>query len=180
MKDLKQEQEVKQCVAKLYELQQEKKKFDKYYSDVRKKEQLKVSNYMFTNLPNDETSFEIELDDGLAYYSNHIKLRVTKVRTKKVQWLLDKLKKKLDKDVYKSVVNKTYIVNDMQGLVKYLKTCGVNPKKFKKFIDVSEELNTVELDRLYDIGEIKKEQVAGCYDVTFGEPYIKLTELKHD
>ena len=114
---------IKDSVRKLYDAQQEKKQFDKYYEEVRKKEQLAISNFMFTSLPKGQNSFEIELDEGAGYYTNHVKLNVTRVRTKKVIWLLDKLKQKVGKDIYSEAVNKTYTVNDMQGLIRYLKTC---------------------------------------------------------
>ena len=170
--------QIKDSVRKLYDAQQEKKQFDKYYDEVRKKEQLSISNFMFTNLPKDQNSFEIELDEGVGYYTNHMKLNVTRIRTKRVTWLLDKLKQKLGKDIYKDVVDKTYTINDIQGLIKYLKSCGVDPKKFKKFIDVDETLNETKLNTYYETGALKKSDIEGCYDVKMGEPYIRLTELK--
>lgn len=170
--------QIKDSVRKLYDAQQEKKQFDKYYDEVRKKEQLSISNFMFTNLPKDQNSFEIELDEGVGHYTNHMKLNVTRIRTKRVTWLLDKLKQKLGKDTYKDVVDKTYTVNDMQGLIRYLKTCGVDPRKFKKFIDVDETLNETKLNTYYETGALKKSDIEGCYDVKVGEPYIRLTELK--
>lgn len=170
--------QIKDSVRKLYDAQQEKKQFDKYYDEVRKKEQLSISNFMFTNLPKDQNSFEIELDEGAGYYTNHVKLNVTRIRTKRVTWLLDKLKQKLGKDTYKDVVDKTYTINDIQGLIKYLKSCEVDPRKFKKFIDVDETLNETKLNTYYETGALKKSDIEGCYDVKVGEPYIRLTELK--
>lgn len=170
--------QIKDSVRKLYDAQQEKKQFDKCYEEVRKKEQLSISNFMFTNLPKGKNSFEIELDEGVGYYTNHMKLNVTRIRTKRVTWLLDKLKQKLGKDIYKDVVDKTYTINDIQGLIKYLKSCGVDPKKFKKFIDVDETLNETKLNTYYETGALKKSDIEGCYDVKMGEPYIRLTELK--
>ena len=170
--------QIKDSVRKLYDAQQEKKQFDKYYEEVRKKEQLSISNFMFTDLPKDQNSFEIELDEGVGYYTNHMKLNVTRIRTKRVTWLLDKLKQKLGKDIYKDVVDKTYTINDIQGLIKYLKSCGVDAKKFKKFIDVNETLNETKLNTYYETGALKKSDIEGCYDVKMGEPYIRLTELK--
>lgn len=169
---------IKDSVRKLYDAQQEKKQFDKYYEEVRKKEQLAISNFMFTSLPKGQNSFEIELDEGAGYYTNHVKLNVTRVRTKKVTWLLDKLKQKVGKDIYSEVVNKTYTVNDMQGLIRYLKTCGVEPKKFKRFIDVTEEIDETKLDTYYETGALKTKDIEGCYTVKMGEPYIRITELK--
>lgn len=170
--------QIKDSVRKLYDAQQEKKQFDKYYEEVRKKEQLSISNFIFTNLPKDQNSFEIELDEGVGYYTNHIKLNVTRIRANRVTWLLDKLKQKLGKDIYKDVVDKTYTINDIQGLIKYLKSCGVDPRKFKKFIDVDETLNETKLNTYCETGALKKSDIEGCYDVKMGEPYIRLTELK--
>ena len=95
---------IKDSVRKLYDAQQEKRQFDKYYEEVRKKEQIAISNFMFTSLPKGQNSFEIELDEGAGYYTNHVKLNVTRVRTKKVTWLLDMLKHKVVKDIYSVVV----------------------------------------------------------------------------
>ena len=95
---------VKDSVRRLYDVQQEKKDFDKYYNEVRKKEQLAISNFMFSNLPKNENSFEIELDEGLNYYTKHVKLNVTRVRAKKVIWNTEKLKERLTKKLYKNVL----------------------------------------------------------------------------
>lgn len=169
---------IKDSVRRLYELGQEKKKFDEYYNQVRKKEQLMVSNFMFSNLPKDENSFEITLDEGINFCTNPTKVIVTRIRTKKVFWLVEKLKEKLDKKTYNKIVDKTYTINDIEGLIKYLKSCGVDAKKFKKFIEVNEEVDGTELNNLYDRGEIKKKQIEDCYKVKLGEPYIRITEQK--
>jgi hypothetical protein len=169
---------IKESVRKLYEAKKEKERVDSFYDEVKKKEQIAISNFMFTNLPQEQKSFDIELDEGVAYYTNHVRLQVTRVRRQKVIWLLDKLKKKLSKEMYKDVVKKTYTINDMQGLVRYLKSCGVDAKKFKKFINVSEEADETKLDYLYDTGKLNKKDIAGCYEVQMSEPYIRLTEIK--
>lgn len=169
---------IKDSVRRLYELGQEKKKFDEYYNEVRKKEQLMVSNFMFSNLPKDENSFEITLDEGISFYTKPTKVIVTRVRTKKVFWFVEKLKEKLDKKTYNEIVDKTYTINDIEGLIKYLKSCGVDAKKFKKFIEVNEEVDETKINNLYDRGEIKKKQIEDCYEVKLGEPYIRITEQK--
>lgn len=169
---------IKDSVRRLYELGQEKKKFDEYYNQVRKKEQLMVSNFMFSNLPKDENSFEITLDEGISFYTNPTKVIVTRIRTKKIFWFVEKLKEKLDKKTYGEIVDKTYTINDIEGLTKYLKSCGVDARKFKKFIEVNEEVDETKLNNLYDRGEIKKKQIEDCYEVKLGEPYIRITEQK--
>lgn len=171
-------EQIKESVQKLYKAQQDKKKFDKYYEDVRKKEQLCISNWMFSNLKNGENSFTVKLDNGMDFYSNPVTVTVTKVRRKKITWDLEALRKKLSKEKFTTVVNKEYTVVDMPGLVKYLKTCGVDAKKFKKFINVSETLDETKLDTMYETGKLKQEEVRGCYTVGMSELYFRITEEK--
>ena len=61
----------------------------------------------------------------------------------------------MTKEQQKEVIDKTYVVSDMGGLIEYLKTCGVKPKEFKKFIEVQEVVNETKLDNAYQTGEIK-------------------------
>ena len=171
-------EQIKESVQKLYKAQQDKKKFDKYYEDVRKKEQLCISNWMFSNLKNGENSFTVKLDNGMDFYSNPVTVTVTKVRRKKITWDLEALRKKLSKEKFTTVVNKEYTVVDMPGLVKYLKTCGVDAKKFKKFINVSETLDETKLDTMYETGKLKQEEIRGCYTVGMSELYFRITEEK--
>lgn len=171
-------EQIKESVQKLYKAQQDKKKFDKYYEDVRKKEQLCISNWMFSNLKNGENSFTVKLDNGMDFYSSPVTVTVTKVRRKKITWDLEALKKKLSKEKFITVVNKEYTVINMPGLVKYLKTCGVDAKKFKKFINVSETLDETKLDTMYETGKLKQEEIRGCYTVGMSEPYFRITEEK--
>ena len=133
---------------------------------------------MFSNLKNGENSFTVKLDNGMDFYSSPVTVTVTKVRRKKITWDLEALKKKLSKEKFITVVNKEYTVIDMPGLVKYLKTCGVDAKKFKKFINVSETLDETKLDTMYETGKLKQEEIRGCYTVGVSEPYFRITEEK--
>lgn len=164
-------------VRRLYEAKQEKDSVDRYYEQVKKKESVAISNFIFSSIPNQD-SFDITLEEGERYYSSHKKLHVTRVRRKKVMWKLEEMKKKLPKEKYKAIVTKTYTVTDMEGLIKYLKQCGVDPKKFKKFISVEQAVNEKSLDMLYETGILREKELSGCYDVQMSDPYIKITEVK--
>ena len=168
---------IKDSVRKLYEAQQEKKRFEEHFNAVKKKEQIAISNYAFTQLPKGETSFEVELNEGMHYYENHETVRVTIVRRKTIDWLIGKLKKNLPKKVLKQVIKKEYVVKDMQGLIAYMQELGADAKRFKKYIDVTEELDTNKLNELYEKGELDKEDIKGCYDVVVSEPYVRLTKV---
>lgn len=167
---------VKNSVRLLYEARQNEKEAKKYLDEVNRKESLNISNYMYSAQETD--SFNITLDETQAYYSEHKHLNVKKIRNKKVIWFVDKLKQNLTREQQKEVIDKTYVVSNMEGLIKYLKSCGVSPKEFKKYIEVQETINETKLDNAYQTGIIKKKQLNSCYDVELGKPYIKLTEIK--
>ena len=89
----------------------------------------------------------------------------------------EKLRKKLTKEQRKKAVQKSYSINNMEGLTKYLKSCGVNPKKFKTFIEVEETVDEKAVEQMYETGELSREDLDGCYRVEIGEPYMRITEL---
>ena len=161
----------------LYKAQADKKRFDRAYKEIQKKESLFLSNFIFSSFPKGESSFTTVIKpDTFIEEEKHV--RVTRVRRKTVKWDTKKLRKSLGKKLFSSVVQKTYEITDMQGLVDYLKQCGVDPKKFKQFVGVIEKVDTQKIDKLYLSGVITKKDISSCYDVEMGEPYIRLTELK--
>lgn len=147
---------------------------------IERKETLNISNWMYSNLPENEESFEIETNPFSVSKDTSQRVRCTKVRTKKIIWDAEKLKKNLDKKTYNEVVNKKVIITDMEGLVKYLKKCGVDPKKFKKYIIAEHEVNEEAMNQMFQTGDLSLSQLSGCYTLKLGEPYIRITELKQD
>lgn len=166
---------VKDSVRKLYEAREQYKLAEKHYNDVRKKESIVISNYMFSKYP-DKSSFDILMDEGTYFYTNKRNLKVTRQRVTKVVWDIDKLKKTLPRNTYKTVVDRMYVINNFGGLVEYLKSCGVDPGIFKRYIEAKDTVNKDRLNQAYETGEITMKDVSGCYTVEYGEPFIKLTE----
>lgn len=101
--------------------------------------------------------------DGEVYFAVQKEIKPT------VEFYPEKVRAVLDKKVYENVVNKTVKINDLSGLIKLLKSYGVSPKKFKKFISVDEKIDTEKLDTLMTIGDIKFEELHGCYEAEFSE-----------
>lgn len=152
---------------------EESEKFNiikKAYEDRREELQNIIRNYL-----KDETQFSFETNKG-KYKKCPARLLVTNVIQKKITWDIPKLKKKLSKSVIDKIIDKTYTINDFDGLVKYLKSCNVDPKIFKRFIDVEEKVINEQMDLLSDIGEISSEDVAGCYSIKTNVGYIRVTE----
>lgn len=97
---------------------------------------------------------------------------VTRIQSSRVEFNPDKLEKVLGKELSRDVIQKHYEIVDMNGLVTYLKECGIDPKVFKSFISVRKTVNTKELDRLEELGKITAEQIKGCYTVKSQSPYF--------
>ena len=168
---------IKDSVRILFEARKKLNSIKKYVDEINRKESLYIKNFMFSNLR--DKVFEITLDEGEDYYQSPQKVRVQQVARSKIVWKLEKLKEKLTKEQISLIVDKEYTIVDMKGLSEYLKSCGVNAKEFRKYINVSEQLSESKLEIAYETGEIKKKQLEGCYEVeNVGEPFIKITELK--
>ena len=102
---------------------------------------------------------------------------VTVVRVQNVKFIWDvaKLRKKLGRKLFGQVTQKQYQIIDMQGLVEYLKSCGVDPVKFKSFLNVTTIVDESEIDRLSEVGEVTKSDIEGCYRLDKAKPYFKYT-----
>ena len=105
-------------------------------------------------------------------------LLVKRIQSSSVKFDAEKLEKKLPKDICGDVIIKKHEVTDMQGLIRYLKECGVDPKVFKSFIATTKSVDIKELERLEEIGKISSEQIKGCYTAKTNEPYFKVMEGK--
>lgn len=109
-------------------------------------------------------------------------LVVNKVQKTSVIFDADALENNLSKEMCKDVIDKSYTITDINRLIVYLKSCGVDPKVFKSFINVTKTVDEKKLDKLADLGLIRKEQLEGCYTLKRKKPYftIKMKRGKHD
>lgn len=144
------------------------------FSDIKKVfDQLKKSfeeemELVFAESKTDSVSFSIGSD-----YKDELFVVKKRHRTY-IKWNFQKLAKNLGNKLFKQVVNKKYIVNDMLGLIEYLKSCNVDPNIFKKYIDVEYSLNEAELDNLELLGKVKAEQLEGCFNLSFSKPWYSV------
>lgn len=138
-----------------------------------------------------QSEFNDDMDhyfDGLARNrkfakfedSNGDVLVVTRVAPTKIEWFPEKLKARVTKPIWKQLCKKHYEVVDMPGLIKYLKTCSVDPKVFKMFVEVTESVDEQAIERLGDIGKLAPHNIAGCYMVKSSKPYYKLKRKRPD
>lgn len=169
--------EIKESVRKLYNARKARKRMTEELQEIEKEECKSISNYMYCNCPN-EKSIEVLLDEHDNFYLHPTVVRVTKSNRTTVNYNIPKIKQIFDKGIVKRILTKRYEISDMEGLIKYLKSCGVNPKEFKRYIDVQESVNEQELEQMYSMGEIDKKQFRSCCDVDVGKTVFTLTEVK--
>ena len=169
-------EQVKRQSIELYELECKFKQLKAKYE--KKKEALTTSikNFMFTNTEGvtDEFEFEVRAKDD----SSKGVLTVKKITPTTIVWDADKLEKQLGKERSRSIVEKKYIIEDFDGLVKYLKECGVNPKKFKEYLTIEKTVNQQALKQADDLGEITGKDISGCYRAQAKSSYLKISVLE--
>lgn len=170
-------EQLTESVKNLYEAKLEYERAKKYYEAVKQKETVKINNCFFTSCSSRKT-FQICLKDGMNYYNSPKKIRVTKVSPQKFHWNTKELKRKLKKHVYNKIVTRKYVIADYEELVKYLKSCGVDPAVFKSYITAEDKLDMKVFEKEYGIGNIKLSDVEGCYRVEDGEPYLRVAEVE--
>ena len=105
-------------------------------------------------------------------------LTVRMVERTTIEWNADKLEKRVPKDVARQVIKKRYQIENMPGLIEYLKYCGVDPKIFKQFIRAEKYVDQKEVDRLSDLGLISVRNISGCYYVKCQKPYFTFSVKK--
>lgn len=105
-------------------------------------------------------------------------ITVTRSAKTTIEWFADKLRQRVTKEVFSQCVKKRYEIIDMKGLIKYLKTCGVDPKIFKSFIAVEEVIDPDAIDRASERGLLEAKDIRGCYLVHCSKPYytVKVKE----
>lgn len=151
-------------VLELHRLEEQFKVYKNAYEAKRKSLTTSISNYMFSR---DYKTFKFRSREFGA-------VKVNKIVRKTVVWDVDKLKKKLSSEVFTQVAEKQYTINDIDGLAKYLKSCGVSPKKFKKFIDVETKIDNARINHLSEIGDITSIDIQGCYTLKEASPYLRI------
>lgn len=156
----------------------------------RKEQKFKKVKKQYEELKSQFETDMLELTDALGkkrvvFESEEVdvgcgKLTVSKVEKTSIEWDADKLERKLPRSVARKVIKKKYFIADMRGLTEYLKSCGVDPKVFKKFLTIERTVDMKAVDQLGNVGEMSVQQISGCYIVKCHKPYFTLSVKKDD
>lgn len=158
-----------------------------FYNEQKKfKEEQERFNTIKQLFYNDaEELFNYEGIDKLVVNNEDLEgneLVVNRVQKTSVIFDIDALENNLSKEMCKDVIDKSYTITDINRLIIYLKSCGVDPKVFKSFINVTKTVDTKKVDKLADLGLISKKQLEGCYTLKRQKPYftVKAKRGKYD
>lgn len=168
---------IKGEVLHLFEINEDKKAYDKQYNQDKIDTIAKIEKFMFSN---GVSSLVFSTYGSSRYRDNPKKLCCKKIVRRRVEYLPDKLEERLGKETCREFIDREYIINDIDGLIKLLKDAGVKPKEFKKFIEVRKTVDREKIDKLSDLGDIKIEDIGGCYSVKEISNYLSVSEVKED
>lgn len=125
------------------------------------------------------TSYEFE-EKGENYSGIPTQAYTCKrIEPKQIIYNANKVAEALGKINAGAIIDKTYVINDMQGLIRLLKRHCVNPKEFKRYINVTSSVNEKKLDSLYQTGLVTLDDLEGCYTVKKRKAYwsIKIKSI---
>lgn len=92
-----------------------------------------------------------------------------------VKYDVEKLKEKLDDEMFIEVTNRSYQIKDIDAMIKLMRDAGVRARDFKALIEAKITPDTQAIKRLYDAGEITMKQLKGTFKATISKS-IKISE----
>lgn len=168
-------EETKSLISTFYLKQEKFKKIEKSFGKMKKDFYKKMDEYFSATVCGAE-----KIAIPFSENPESERVLVSKVERKKINFDADKIEKVLknkglNKAEINSAIEKKPFIRDYTGLIKYLKVCGVSPKKFKSFLDVEKKVIPEVLDNLEALGKIDINDIKGCYSVEAGSPYYRVS-----
>ena len=88
-----------------------------------------------------------------------------KVERVYVEYNVPMLKEKLSKASYDTVTVSMYTVAPIYDVKMLMKKYGVPAKEFLKYVTVTTAVNKEAMKQMFEVGDITKEMLEGCYSV---------------
>lgn len=153
-------------IRSLYNLEQKYKYAKEQYEEEKKKLSARIKTYMFVNGVGSLRVHDKITDDNISVQS---------VNPKAIAWDADKLEKTIGRRECGAFVEKQYSITDMEGLVKYLQACGVDPAKFKKYIHVEKKVNQAKFNEWSELNEVDASELKDCYELKDISGYLRIS-----
>ena len=107
--------------------------------------------------------------------SENLRIICKKSERATIKYDVEKLKQKLDDEIFIEVTKRVYEITDINEMIKLCKDAGVRARDFKDLINSKISVDGQAIKRLYDAGEITMKQLKGTYSATISKS-IKITE----
>lgn len=135
----------------------------------------RMNNLLYKKFGEDENVLCIKENENDTFEKGIKIIRVEKIN---IDFNVEKMKKQVNKKALKKVINKQYVVNDILGLINYLKEIGADAEIVKSFIGTIETVDQKQLDKCYELGEITGKEIKDVYVVNkkFSHYLIKQNE----
>lgn len=133
----------------------------------------KAMDKYFNLIANEDGKVVIDSKDTL---SGGKKITVTRVTPSKVLFDIDGIKSLLSKSNRKLVIKKNYSITNWLGLFELLKSHGVDFKEFMKYAKCEETIDSEQLDRLVELGEIDEASIRKFITVKPSNSYYKVMD----
>jgi hypothetical protein len=92
-----------------------------------------------------------------------------------INYDVNKLREKLDKEMFLEVTKRTYEITDINAMIALMKSAGIGAKAFKNLISTIIKPDNAKIKFLYDNGELKMKQLKGCFSAKISKS-VKITE----
>jgi hypothetical protein len=168
MADKKQSQSIGQAVFEIYECE---KQVAALLIKIDERKQI-VQQY-FDN--NGIKKLEVESNSKIG----SLKLVAKRSERVTIKYDIDKLKKRLDPEIFLEISKRSYIITNIDAMIKLMKDNGISAKDFKALIEADIKVDNQAIKRLYDAHEINMADIKGCYDATINK-FIKVEEGQGD
>lgn len=171
--------ELEKKIFRAYSLSEEFKKAEEEYKVQKNDLAVEISDLAHRL---EQETFDFEYDPGsiakrrLGLKQNEAFLMSCKrVKPTTIKYNEEAMLRSLKKDEINALFDKSYEIIDIFGLIQLLKSYGVSPKQFKKFISVKQTLSSEKLNHLYEIGILTLDDLKGCYTVVKKSEYWKIS-----
>lgn len=162
------EKEAEEAVKTFSELKAKKDKVDKKFEQAKANFYKQMGSFLDAN-SDCEDNFWFDDESGNVFSA-------TRFFKTKVTFHPEKVKEILPDFVDESeVITKIVTILDWDGFSKLLKAHGVKFSEVLPLINVQKEVSKDAIDQLVETGVIKKEDLAGTYEVTVGKPQFRVT-----
>jgi hypothetical protein len=112
-----------------------------------------------------------------AMYGGDKRFKINKIRSGRVEYNVERIKKKITKDQKSEILEKEVEIVDFDRFVKIMKLKGIKLKDIIDCLDIKEKVNTKKLQNLYEIGGIDLTKINDCYSIKENE-YLKVKQME--